>query len=222
MESFFSWLKIVFVLFAVANVGFVLVVERRNFSFAWTIWRGFGVSMFLEALGVFVLTIVIALQLMHIPLLKYGWANLIFTDGGNVILAPILDASTSPSIAMQFLPVLFLLALIFVLPFLSKTEEDCFRRGHNAWGAIAKQSVKFGLVHLIVGIPLAAGLALSIPGFWLGYRYKRAFEQKAKEMKPWAAADAAVLVSTMHHTMYNTIAIVLLLIIFALVVLTSQ
>jgi hypothetical protein len=106
---------------------------------------------------------------------------------------------------------LFFVALAFVLPFLARSEERSFRKGHDEWGSIAKQSVKFGLVHCLFGVPIAAGIALIISGLFYGFKYKRAFDRNVEVMGYWQAEDEAVMVSTTHHTMYNMIVVGLLL-----------
>jgi hypothetical protein len=97
--------------------------------------------------------------------------------------------------------------LLLALPFLTKWKEDFFRRGHREWKSIARQSIKFGLAHCLAGVPLAASIALIVLGFFLGLKYKRAFDRFMKEGElSWFEAEGeAVMASTAYHTFYNSV-----------------
>ncbi len=213
MEILLTIGKAVLVLLAVASVALPLVSERRNYEFVWSVWRRFRVKMFFEAFGVILLTIAVSVALLEIPGLKYGWISLFFGGSGNMLIKPITEGSHSTHISIRLLVPAFCLALAFILPFLTRSEERSFRKGYNEWIPIIKQSIKFGLVHCFVGIPLAAGIALIIPGFFLGYKYKRALDRNVETMGLWRAEDEAVMVSTTYHTMYNMIVVGFLLLI---------
>ena len=91
--------------------------------------------------------------------------------------------------AMLFLPV-----LLFALPSLARYEEDDFREGTRNWAQGVKRSIKFGLVHLIVLIPLGAAFALSIGGLWFTHQYFKGGVER----------------STVYHSVYNSIIVVIL------------
>jgi len=57
-----------------------------------------------------------------------------------------------------------------------------FCEGYDEWGSIIKQLIKFGLVHCFVGVPLVAGIAFIILGFFYGYKYKRAFDHNTETL----------------------------------------
>jgi len=40
---------------------------------------------------------------------------------------------------------------------MARLEENIFRRGIHTWGKMIQKSIIFGLMHLIIGIPLGAG-----------------------------------------------------------------
>ena len=213
MENLINVGKLTLVLLAVASIVFTFVEEWRNYRFIWQVWKRFRIKMFFEVFGIILLMVVAIIALLEVPGLKYGWANLFFSGGGNILVAPILDASGSASILIRLVVPLFFFALMLMLPFLSRSEERRFRKGYNEWGSILKQSVKFGLMHCLVGIPLAAGIGLIITGFFLGYKYKRAFDSKAATLNYSQAEDEAVMVSTTYHTMYNSILVTVMLIV---------
>lgn len=213
MEILLTIGKAVLVLLAVASVALPLISERRNYEFVWSVWRRFRFKMFFECLGIVTLTIAAAIALWQVPGLNYGWINYFFGGGGNMLIKPITEGSDSTSISIRLMVPMFFFALAFVLPFLARSEERSFRKGHDEWGSIAKQSVKFGLVHCLVGVPLAAGIALIISGLFYGLKYKRAFDRNVATMSYSRAEDEAVIVSTTYHTMYNMIVVTLLLVV---------
>ena len=213
MEILLTIGNAVLVLLAVASVALPLVSERRNYKFAWSVWRRFRIKMFFEAFGVILLTIATAVALLQVPGLKYGWLNLFFVGGGNMLIKPIMEISGSTSISIRLMVPAFFLALAFIFPFSARYEERSFRKGYDEWAPIIKQSIKFGLAHCLVGVPLAVGIALIIPGFFYGYKYKRAFDRNVETMGYSRAEDEAVVISTTYHTMYNMIVVTFLLVI---------
>lgn len=214
MEILLTIGKVLLVLLAVASVALPLITERHNYGFVWSVWRRFRIKMFFECLGIVTLTIAVAIALWHVPGLNYGWIGLFFGgEGGNMLVKPIMDGSESTNIMVRLMVPLFFVALAFVLPFLARSEERSFRKEYNEWDSIVKQSIKFGLVHCLVGVPLAAGIALIVPGFFYGYKYKRAFDRNTETLGYRRAEDEAVMVSTTYHTMYNMIVVTLLLLV---------
>lgn len=204
-------IRVLLVTFVVAIVALKLVSERRNYRFVWAVWRRFRIKMFLECLGILALTIATIVALLQVPGLNYGWINLFFSgEGGHMLIKPIMEVSKSTNILFRLMVPIFLIALAFVLPFLAKYEEQMFRKGHYDWNSIAKQSVKFGLEHCLVGVPLAAGIALIVLGLFYGLKYKRAFDRNVNTMGYRRAEDEAVMVSTTYHTMYNMIVVAFL------------
>jgi len=170
--------------------------------------------MFLECFGILLLTIAAGTILSQIPGLNYGWTNIFYQECGNIAVQPIMEGSQSNNIAIRLMVPFFFLALAFVLPFLARIEENIFRKGSQySWLAIIKQSIIFGLFHCIVGISIAFGLALSIPGFFYGFKYKKHFDRNEEILDYSLAEEEAILVSTTYHTMYNMIAVILLIII---------
>jgi hypothetical protein len=101
--------------------------------------------------------------------------------------------------------------LVLVLPFWANLEERWFRQGVLAWGQIAKNSVLFGLMHLLAGIPLVWALNLAIPGFLFACRYKYVYHRCYKKLQSHYHADqAGVWACTADHAIYNAIIFTLL------------
>ena len=214
METLVIIGKILLFSFAVGNIALTLRAERTNFGFAKQVWRRFRIGMFIQCFLLFVLTVIIGILLVtSIPGMQYGWLNLFIPGGGNAVIAPVTDASSSDYLLLRLVPVVFCLAFLFAIPFLAKYEEESFRKGHTDWKSIWWQSTKFGLVHCFVGIPIGAGVALIVPGLFYAYCYKRTFEKTIDAHGRLAAEEEAVMVSTAYHSMYNSIIITVLLIV---------
>lgn len=207
----------IFICIAIISVSYVFINERKNFKFVIAILKRFRLGMLIRVIGIMLMTIAIALLLVYfVPGMKYGWANLVYTDGGNLLIQPIQQGSHSTSVLVRMMVPVFFLALLIALPFLAKSEEEGFRKGYIHWGEIMWQSLKFGLMHCIVGVPFGVGLALSIPGFFFACMYRRSFILSTREFEDISQAEEeAIMVSTTYHTMYNVVAVMLLLI-FAL------
>ncbi len=204
---------------ALAYVLYFIVGMAReafaNISFVPFIWKRTNPKMFAETFGILVLvTGTMFLLLAFIPFMRIGWMNFFSPDGGNIILKPFTDLAESSDYLIRCIPVVLLAVLIFLAPFIVKVEEEIFRYGHTEWRAVSRQSVKFGLIHLILGIPIAAPLALIILGFFLGYKYRKAY----RETLPYCGEDfnmahsRAIATSIAYHTIFDCMLFVLLLV----------
>jgi hypothetical protein len=115
-----------------------------------------------------------------------------------------------------FVPLVWLMFLL-VLPRWAEVEEEQFRKGIHAWPQMALSSVKFGLVHLVMGIPICVALTLAVPGFLFACRYKYAYHRDLRlHGNELRAQKAGVLASTADHAIYNAILISLLVLPMAL------
>jgi len=224
MDLLWTVSKILIVIFAATSIGYNLYANREEMDFVWSIWKRFRIIMFIEVLGVICLTITALILMMeYIPFLKWGWWALFSNSsiGGNIFIAPIYEGFQSSNALLQTLAFLFFAALLIVLPFSAKWEEEAFRKNHVAWNDIAIQSTKFGFVHLLFGVPLAAGFALTGVGFYYAFRYRRALVKlnvqlmqengTTKITVPSEINDEAILVATTYHTLNNSILVAFLL-----------
>ncbi len=196
--------KFLILLFAIANVAIPLYSNRRNYNFVWSVLRRFRIKMFLECFGLILVTVICAFALISVPGLKYGWLHL-FGGSGNILVAPVVELSSSTTPWIRLFVPLFLLAFAFMLPFFANWEEKEFRKGYLDHSSIIKQSIMFGLIHCTVGIPISIGIALIIPGLFFAVKYKNAFYRNLKKMSASDAEEEAVMVSTTYHTMWNMI-----------------
>jgi len=110
----------------------------------------------------------------------FGWGN----GNGGANLGFI-------GIQWKWYAVIFLPLLIFALPTYAKSEEESYRAGTRNWGHGIIRSVRFGLAHLIMLIPLGMALALSIGGLWFTHHYFKGGIER----------------STTYHAVYNSMLI---------------
>jgi hypothetical protein len=99
--------------------------------------------------------------------LQFSWMQLLATKGEN---AQGSNQMLSGAMIPYFGPI-FLLLLFVNLPRLAAAEEEEFRLGTKNWKHAVPRSISFGLMHMIVGLPLSVALALSIPGMWFTSQY---------------------------------------------------
>lgn len=93
--------------------------------------------------------------------------------------------------AVAFLPV-----LILAVPRFALLEEIQYRKGTRSWPHGIARSLRFGLAHVIMLIPLGAALALT----WGGILFT------------WAYFRGGVESSTVYHAAFNTVVITIVLI----------
>lgn len=130
------------------------------------------------------------------PLLNGSWLHLLpISQNGEAT-----NLAAAPMQLPWVGPIFFVLFLLNI-PYFASMEESLFRKGTRSWPDALLRSLAFGLVHCIMGVTVAMGLALSIGGLWFSWNYFRGGEER----------------STLHHATYNLIAIGL----FALAVLIS-
>ena len=154
---------------------------------------------FLMVIGV--MTTVITLASIGMPkFMTWSWVSMLGGDGadapsGNIIAAPFKSGSV-------IIISIFWLLLTLALPYLAKGEEKAFRSLVFGTKSRIITSIKFGLVHMIVGVPLFIALILAVAGYIFSIFYVKAFSKAAK-VDPYTADEVAVNVSTSVHAKYN-------------------
>jgi hypothetical protein len=146
----------------------------------------------------FVLTAVLAtaLLLLQVPPLRFGWWTALGGLGNPVTGTTDETAGTT----LEWLvPLLFIVLLIPALPLFALREEEIFRLGAEAWSTRRRvlKAVQFGLIHALIGIPIAVALALAVGGGYFQVAYLRGFRSSGGDRK------AALYESTRAHTAYN-------------------
>ena len=204
-------------LFVLLGIFFILYAKRhwKERYFIWQVWRGFRPLMLIETLLLLTVTIaaVVALDAIGKPF-TWGWYELLIGHSGNAGIQPIVDAGQSAHWFWQAVAMAVLVLLLLIMPFFTRAEEVGFRKGRETWRRSVPASLKFGLWHMWVGVPLSVGLALTIPGLFLAWKYKRAFGRSLTGDDPEVverAREAGVLRSTTYHTLHNSF---ILLVIF--------
>lgn len=193
--------------FVVASITLLLWDNRRRLGSVWRLyssgWREYARAL---TLSVATLTVAIVAYDSAPAWLRWSWFGMIpDTPGGSVVTAPLTVSQSHSSAWVGALAVLaFYTALLLVMPFVARREEEIFRAGHVDRGRIVWQSLKFGLMHILVGVPVVIALTLALPGWVFGVRYRRAHlaSQLAGRPLPDAVRDG-LAVSTVAHTLYN-------------------
>lgn len=129
------------------------------------------------------------------------------------MVKPFLEGSKSNNLFVRLLVPLYFAILAYILPFLALVEENIFRKGKNDWISILKWSSYFGMAHCIFGLGLAYGMALTIPGLFFGFKYKRAYDKLIISNDSEEAERLATLTSTVYHTLYNLIIVAIIFIV---------
>ena len=188
--------------------GTRVALTGRGRSHVARIVRGLRTRHFLFALPALTLTLTVAIALVQLPILDWGWWSAI-GGLGNPVTGGTERTTGTP---LEWLvPLVFVTLLIPALPLFAEAEERMFRLGaerRSRWGRL-RRSVEFGLAHAIVGIPIGVALGLSVGGMYFTWRYMRVFRRTGDE-------NAAMLESTRAHTGYN--ATVLIIVALAVII----
>ena len=106
--------------------------------------------------------------------LDWGWWSML-GGTGNLITG---QTSSGPG-WMGYAPVVIIPVLLINIPRLAHSEEEQYRFGSEAqsWSQRLWTALKFGLVHLVMGIPVGVALALSIAGLGFLGVYLSAFQK---------------------------------------------
>ena len=161
---------------------------------------------YLWSLLIVIGVIITIISLSYIELPKFMTWSLVslLSDNktsGNIIVAPFSSGSLIIVIGFWFL-------LSLALPYLAKSEEKSFRSLVFGTKNRIITSIKFGLIDMIVGVPLIIALVLSVIGYIYSIFYVTAFN-KAIKVNPNTADEVALNVSTSVHSKYNFILITL-------------
>lgn len=239
------------VLLLLARAGVMAWRHRRVALAVWSRVRWYHVAGSLGLIGAVVATLLALIA--FVPGAGWGLGRLIGLSG-NAVFAPLETAAQSggggvggaggpgasgtggttwPGVLVAGGVVLFLTALLAMFPWLAYVEERVFREGledadlrRELWVA-----VKFGLVHLVMLIPVGAALAIGVAGFAYGRIYRRAFARSRRRARTEAgpfglpvvvgptvqqARNEAVLTSTVWHATFNSLIVLTLLASFVL------
>ncbi|MFW5697345.1 MAG: hypothetical protein ACOCX1_02160 [Fimbriimonadaceae bacterium] len=105
------------------------------------------------------------------PILQFSWLTLLATTPEEAAEAP--QNLALSGVRIPFFGLIFIALLALNVPRLAMNEEYMFRKGVRGIGPHAWASLKFGLAHCLIGVPIAFGLALGIAGAWFSYQYSK-------------------------------------------------
>ena len=169
--------------------------------------RGLRLHHLLLAPLVMTAVLIAAGVLYQIKPLQFGWWTAL-GGTGNIITG---STTRTHGTALEWIVPAFFLSLVFpLLPLFAAREEEMFRLGAENWstGRRIRRGLEFGLIHLIMGIPIAVALALSVGGWYFTWAYLRGYRRTGSQWE-------AMMESTRSHLAYNleiiTIAIVVLI-----------
>ena len=158
----------------------------------------------------FVLTgvLLVAVPLLFVPVLRWGWWSAIGGDGNPVFGS---SSTTMGTFWAWLIPLVFIALVLVALPLFANAEERMFRMGAQGWSTRQRvvKVLQFGLIHAIIGIPLGVALALSVGGAYFMAVYLRSYALTG-------SATEATLESTRAHTAYNALIIVTVAIVVAI------
>src|SRR3989344_3173341 len=163
----------------------------------WDVFSSISASIIFQNLLVIVAVIAVFVGLTKVaPFLKWSWFSLFSKEnsetgestpheGTNINLIPL---------NVKYFGLAFLVLFAVNLPRYAYMEEGWFREGTISWEHGLLMSVLFGLAHCLVGVPIGAGLAISVAGLWFTHQYFM----------------GGVELSTVHHATYNLIIVFVL------------
>jgi len=184
-------------------ITWVLVRAGRT---AWTnrrlvrlLWRGITAAVVGRALALVVAVMLTAAVLLTLPGMDVGIGSLLDFDA-NAVFTPLEQAVqlagpapvVGPDWVLAGLATVFLGALALVIPWLAFIEEEVFRGGLEQADGLGqlRSALRFGLVHLVMLVPVGATLAISVAGLAYGRRYRHAHSTLAVPVVPPIALQA--------------------------------
>ncbi len=160
---------------------------------AWVAWgrRALAVAVWRSirprhVLGSLVLLVVVVTTSVAaaaaVPVLGRGLGDLVATSG-NAVFAPLDVAAEAtgpapadgPDLLLLGFVTLFLALLACLLPWFAFVEEEVFRAGAETWALPTRvwAALVFGAAHLVMLVPFAAAVGISVAGFVYGELYRR-------------------------------------------------
>ncbi len=144
--------------------------------------------------------LLVAVPLMMVPVLRWGWWSALGGDGNPVFGS---STATTGTVGEWLIPLVFMTLVVAALPLFANAEERMFRTGAQYWSPRrrALKVLQFGLIHAVIGIPIAVALALSVGGAYFMSVYLRSYALTG-------SSSEATLESTRAHTAYNALIII--------------
>ena len=166
--------------------------------------RGLRLRHFLPVPVVLTVVVSTAALRLEVPGLDVGWWSAIGGYGNPVA------GSTERTVGTPLewlVPLVFAALLLPGLPLFAEAAERIFRFGAEGWSwprRLWRSGLAFGLVHLVVGVPIGVALALAVGGLYFLAVYLRAARRRGP--------SAGLLESTRGHLAYNLVIVVILVV----------
>jgi hypothetical protein len=143
------------------------------------------------------------LMVSHSSILAWGWWNAV-GGTGNPSLSANNMMPTFIRIPFQIFMITF---AVVVLPVMAELEEDIFRKGSEHRGPWKRfvAAFLFGMVHCLIGVPIGAGIAITVAGLYYTAAYLREYKRTENQVLALAASSRA-------HLAYNVVVITVLLV----------
>ncbi len=181
-----TWIVVRFAWCVLLTVMLVRDLRGGKLAAAWAMARRVTLPVIGLNMLVLAATVAAGLSLLYLfPALDRSWLYLLPGTGGhagNLGLMPM---------QIKYFGIVFLLLFAVSIPDLARSEEVRYRKGTKNWRQGVWRSLRFGLAHCVVGVPLYGGLALTVGGLWFTLQYFR----------------GGVEGSTLHHATYNWIVV---------------
>lgn len=171
------------------------VYLERPKDYLWSILLFFGVS----------LLVLFCVSIDMPKIFTWTWFSLFSTSetSGNVLTKAFNSSS------LIFI-VFFWILMVLSLPYLAKIEEESFRYQVFNIKSRILTNLKFGLLHMIMGVPLFVAIILWIVGYFFSVMYVYTFNKNFNSGVDYDSSNELALhASTSLHTKYNLIIITL-------------
>jgi hypothetical protein len=160
-----------------------ILLNQKFMAENWKVFSGITPLIILQNLLVIACVIAVFTSLNKVALFfKWSWFSLLNEPSQNINLIPL---------EVKYFGLVFAVMFALTMPQYTHMEEEWFRQGTLSWQQGLEMSLIFGLMHCLVGVSLAAGLAIGVAGLWFTHQY----------------FIGGIELSTVHHTTYNLILI---------------
>jgi len=141
------------------------------------------------------------------PWMHVGWWSLLGGEGSLVFADSSATRADSAGALLKLIPYTVPFLLLLTIPVVARAEERGFRRGGQRRTRPFRsiRHVVFGLMHMALGVPLAAGLALAVTGAIYARIYQRTWRRTASQ-------GLATLEATRAHIATNTLIVTLVIV----------
>jgi hypothetical protein len=182
--------------------------SQRGRSLSRQIWTGLRWRHIWPVPFVLAGVLIVAVPLLYVPVLRWGWWSAIGGDGNPVFGS---SSTTTGTVWAWLIPLIFMALVLVALPLFANAEERMFRMGAQHWSMRRRviKVLQFGLIHAVIGIPIGVAMALSVGGAYFMAVYLRSYARTG-------STNEATIESTRAHTAYNAMIITTVAVVVAI------